>query len=596
MKKITALVAYFHTRFSFYPLCTGVAIASLVAFLMRNTVVLADNSYGDFTSLSFPLWILIFLGATLLAAILPKPLWPLTCYGAWLLYAFPLMASYSGNVWMLVGVLFLIVLLTYFVYRDTSAIFTVGTDSLYPRLRDRFGRPLFVAIILILTLAAFWLLAFIGVYRYLAYYTPCFDFGIFTQMFESMRTTFLPTTTCERFKELSHFSVHLSPIYYVLLPIYCIFPHPITLAVSQALIVASSVIPLALIARRMNFSRLQTILAAVCIAFYPALHGGTFYDLHENCFLTPLILWFFYFLERRSYLGMFFASIAVFLVKEDAAIYIAFIALYLIFSKREMLYGGFLFALSVAYFLFAITYLAKYGEGAMNWRYQNLMLSSDDSLTALIFNVIKNPGYALSQCFNAEKGEFLLAVLAPMAGTALLIKRPSRIILLGPLVLITLLSDYYYQHSIFFQYNFGIIAILFYLALLNLQDIAPNAKQFLLIVMAVASLLSYTALCTPTLNVKDAYDGNRDKIALYNEAIEQVDRDRSISATTFLVPHLYDCKELYEVQSSSDTEQILLMLGYEEMQKYYEHFLENGYTVAWEAEGVIALLEKNAQD
>lgn len=590
MKKINALFTYLYTPQSFYPLCTGVAIATLFSFLSRQTFIMADGSYAPLATVSLTVWMLTFMVASLLAFFVPKRYWPLVCWLAWISYAIPMMAVNHSNVWMLTGVLFLIVLLTYFVWKDTRFLF--GNEDSLQNCVIPYPKWGFGMIIGVITFLSALLLAYIGVYRYLAYYSPCFDFGIFTQMFESMRTTFLPTTTCERYQELSHFAVHLSPIYYVLLPLYCIFPHPITLAISQALVVASSVIPLSLIARRMGFSKWQTILASICIAVYPALHGGTFYDLHENCFLTPLILWFFYFLERNSSVGMLLSSIAVFLVKEDAAVYIAFIALYLIFSGRKKAFGIGLFCLSVGYFLLAVALLAHFGEGAMNWRYQNLMQVGEDSLVSVVLNVIQNPAYALSVSFNAEKVEFLLAMLLPMAGSALLIKRPDRIILLGPMVLITLLSNYVYQHSIYFQYNFGIIAILFYLALLNLKDIAPKCKQFLLIVMATSSVISYAALCSPYLSVSDAYYSNQNNIECYNEAVEKVDRNRSVAATTFLVPHLYDCKELYEVSADSDTDQILLMLNSEEMVNYSAFFRQKGYVVSWEVEGVIVLLEK----
>ena len=73
---------------------------------------------------------------------------------------------------------------------------------------------------------------------------PTFDFGIFSQMFHQMRTTGLPVTTVERDGPLSHFAVHVSPIYYLLLPFYCIYPKPVTLQVLQAAVLASAVIPL----------------------------------------------------------------------------------------------------------------------------------------------------------------------------------------------------------------------------------------------------------------------------------------------------------------------------------------------------------------
>lgn len=592
MKQLRAIFDYFYTRFSFYPVFTGFAVASLVGFLTRETVYLANGELGTMTPLSLTMWLAVFAGATLLSLLPPKFLWPPVTYGAWFCYAIPMLCANHSNVWMLTALLFLMALLTYFVLRDTKELF--AENSSLSRMRIPYEKPVFAGLVALLSLVSVLLLAIIGVYRYLAYYSPCFDFGIFTQMFESMRTTFLPTTTCERYGELSHFAVHLSPIYYVLLPLYCIFPSPITLAISQALVVGSSVIPLVLIARRMDFSRWQAVAIGACIAFFPALHGGTFYDLHENCFLTPLLLWFFYFLECNSHIGMVLTALSVCLVKEDAAVYIAFIALYLIFSGRKKLFGTGLLVLAVSYFLFAVMMLANFGEGAMNWRYQNLMLEGEDSLVAVVVNVFKNPAYAMSVSFNAEKVEFLLQLLLPMAGTALLIRRADRIILLGSVVLITLLSDYVYQHSIYFQYNFGIIAILFYLALLNLRDLAPRRKQYLTICMAVASILSYAAFCSPYLSVTDAYYNNTDTIEIYNEAVEQVDRDRSVAATTFFVPHLYDCKELYEVGYDSDAEQILLMTDSEEGWNYYHAFLEQGYTVVWEHKGFAALLHRSA--
>lgn len=46
-------------------------------------------------------------------------------------------------------------------------------------------------------------------------------------------------TTCERDRVLSHFAVHVSPIYYLFLPFYALFPLPVTLEVLQALLLAS---------------------------------------------------------------------------------------------------------------------------------------------------------------------------------------------------------------------------------------------------------------------------------------------------------------------------------------------------------------------
>ena len=118
-----------------------------------------------------------------------------------------------------------------------------------------------------------------------------YDFGIFAQMFHSMKQTGLPMTTLERDGMLSHFAVHVSPIYYLMLPLYCVFPDPATLQVLQALVLASAVFPLWLIGKHHGLTELQRMLVCIILLLFPAFSGGTSYDLHENCFLTPLILW-----------------------------------------------------------------------------------------------------------------------------------------------------------------------------------------------------------------------------------------------------------------------------------------------------------------
>ena len=82
-------------------------------------------------------------------------------------------------------------------------------------------------------------IAYITCLRYKTYSAPNYDFGIFCQMFHYMKTTGLPMVTCERNELLSHFAVHISPIYYILLPFYYIFPSPLTLQIGQAVVLAS---------------------------------------------------------------------------------------------------------------------------------------------------------------------------------------------------------------------------------------------------------------------------------------------------------------------------------------------------------------------
>ena len=112
--------------------------------------------------------------------------------------------------------------------------------------------------------------------RYLSYNAPGFDFGIFTQMFNNMKTSFAPNTTCELDYISSHFAVHISPIYYIILPFYFLFPNPITLQIAQSVILASGLIPIYLLCRKFKLPNFVAFTIGICYCFYPALSGGCF--------------------------------------------------------------------------------------------------------------------------------------------------------------------------------------------------------------------------------------------------------------------------------------------------------------------------------
>ena len=112
--------------------------------------------------------------------------------------------------------------------------------------------------------------------RYANYQSPNYDFGLFCQMFHYLKETLLPLTTSERNQLLSHFAVHLSPIWYVLLPAYCLFPSPYTLQIAQAVVLALGLIPLYLICRKRGLSPKATLAFSGLYALYPALSTGAF--------------------------------------------------------------------------------------------------------------------------------------------------------------------------------------------------------------------------------------------------------------------------------------------------------------------------------
>lgn len=393
--------------------------------------------------------------------------------------------------------------------------------------------------------------------RVRSFSAPTYDFGIFSQMFHSMKTTGLPITTVERDGALSHFAVHVSPIYYLLLPFYYLVPRPETLQVLQALVLASAVIPLWKLGNLHGLNPFYQMLLCLLLVFYPAYSGGTSYDIHENAFLTPLLLWLFYGIDRKNITVTLLSAFLTLTVKEDAAVYVAIIALWLLIRfvvKREdrwdLVMGVSLLAASLLWFWGVTSYLASSGDGVMTYRYKNFMYDDSGSLLTVIKSVILCPMKAIYECMDSEKLAFIGLTLIPLLGLPLITRRYERYILLIPYVLVNLMSDYQYQHNIFYQYTFGATACLFYLTVVNLADIRPEPTRLALLGGAVivafscyASEILPTALRYPSYCVQ--YQAHYDQI---RTTLDTIPKDASVAATTFYTTYLSRRDTLYDIR------------------------------------------------
>ena len=435
------------------------------------------------------------------------------------------------------------------------------------------GQPLWLCLTVLLSLMFLALVSVWTVCRVKSFYTPTYDFGLFSQMFYYMKKTGLPLTTLERDGLLSHFKVHFSPIYYLLLPFYFLVPKPETLQVLQAVVLASAVIPLWLLGKHRGLPAPVRFLFCALLLLYPSFSGGTSYDIHENCFLTPLLLWLLYGIDRKSLPISLAAAILTLGVKEDAAVYAAVIALYLIVTgllhrdgdrRWNLSVGIGIFALSLLWFFLVTSWLARSGDGVMTYRYENFMYDGSGSLVTVIKAVLLQPLKAVYECVDPEKLEFLALSLLPLLGLPLWTRRFERLILLISFLLVNLMSDYPYQHDIFFQYTYGSTACLFYLSLVNLADWKRSWRD--LAVLAAAAAVCLFCFCTVVVPKAIPHPKrclkNSAKYAQIEEELSSIPEDAAAASTTFHTTALSGREILYDVKYAS-----------------FEHLLEAEYIV-----------------
>lgn len=453
--------------------------------------------------------------------------------------------------------------------------------------------------------------------RVYSFHAPTYDFGIFSQMFHHMKSTGIPATTLERDGYLSHFAVHVSPIWYLLLPFYALAPTPATLQVLQAAVMASSVVPLWKLGKLHGLHGWQRMLLCAALLLMPGFSGGAGYDIHENCFLTPLLLWLLYGIDRKHGWLTAAAALLTLMVKEDAAVYVAVAGLFaavrgILHREKWLLRAGLLLtAGAVAWFLAVTAYLSKLGDGVMTGRYQNFMYDGSGSLLTVVTSVLICPMKAIYECVDPEKLRYLALTLLPLLGLPLLTRRFERYLLLIPYVLVNLMSDYSYQHDILFQYNFGSAAFLFYLALLNLSDWTGEWKRVTALVAAL--IIGACCLGKEVIPTAISYPGYCEEYADYYDslrtALEAVPDDASVAATTYLTTELSERDVLYDVRYAAQenvlsAEYVVLKVSDTGSYSLYQTeegngydnlvalLLENGYTMHEELTGILEIYRK----
>jgi uncharacterized membrane protein len=159
----------------------------------------------------------------------------------------------------------------------------------------------------------------LGADRYVAH-RSAEDLGIFFQTIASAFAGFSNTI-----EGANHFTVHFSPILYILAPAVAWTHSALPLVLVSAAANATVAPALFLIARKRVPEPAAIAIAAVAL-IYPPLCGVAFADFHENSLVVPTITWLLYALDARKFpLALCLALLAL-TIKEDEAIFVASIA------------------------------------------------------------------------------------------------------------------------------------------------------------------------------------------------------------------------------------------------------------------------------
>ena len=302
-------------------------------------------------------------------------------------------------------------------------------------------------------------------------HTRSYDLAIFDNLFWNVVNggPFLVSTPAGG-GEVSHFGRHATLLAYALAPFYALHPSAATLLVLQALLIGGAALPLFLFARR-HLAPWLACAVALAYLLYPPLHGSNLYDFHFLAISPFFVFSVAHALETRNRAWLVVSVALALSCREEIALGVALLGAHQVLANRRVLAGLALTCIGSAWFLamkFVLMPLAA-GEGVYASIYSGLVPKGETGFGPVLETLLVNPGFVLRSLLVAEKLEYALLILVPLAFVPL--RRPSGWPFLLPGLVFTLLStDYAPTISIGFQYTAFWTPYLFVAATLLLRS------------------------------------------------------------------------------------------------------------------------------
>ena len=249
--------------------------------------------------------------------------------------------------------------------------------------------------------------------------------------------------------------VHVEPILLLIAPLYLIHTGPETLLILQTVALALGGIPLFLLClRRLPEAPLVGVAFVVAYLLAPELFGEALWDFHAVALATPLLLLALWALDARRYGWFVVAGALAALTKEDVALALIPLGVYLAIWRGKPRLGWGVVALSVAWvgccFGFILPHFSGGASGGNNFWYRYSWLGASPG--AAVSNVLTHPWLPFVGVLgDGVKRGYLVELLR--TGGGLGIFAPVAWICGLPELAVNILSTHEEQYSGFFQYN-----------------------------------------------------------------------------------------------------------------------------------------------
>lgn len=411
-----------------------------------------------------------------------------------------------------------------------------------------------------------------SVLRHWHFGTLAFDLGIFDQAIWHYSRFEVPETTIVGLP--SFLGDHLHPILLLLVPLYWVWADPNVLLVAQGILIAASIVPVWQFAES-RVGRMPAYLLAGAYALFWAIHSAIAFDFHEIAFAPLLTALLIRAIDLGRWRHYFVLVVLLLLVKENMAIFVVFVGVYLLLL-RHYRQAAVTIVAGTAWFVVATKLLIPLfagGRAFRHWTYGQFGADFVDSLAT----IARDPASVVRVFFDREvKVETLGWLFAPFLGLAFL---SPLLVLCVPLLLERMLSDNPYHWGTSAHYSLTIAPVVAMAAadgMARLRRIVPAgrwrgalapacAAAILLINAGIAVQGELSKLADPSFYVRSDSD------MAVRRALATIPPSASVAAQSRFVPHLSQRDEIIQLSPYAPTTDFVVA----DSAQYFRAFFPN---------------------
>jgi uncharacterized membrane protein len=450
--------------------------------------------------------------------------------------------------------------------------------------------PLILRRALILA-GCFWAISLtFALHRYFTFYAS-YDQGIFNQVFwNNLHGRFFQSSLSSvlsgavvhdnQVPEVFYHRLgqHFTPALLLWLPIYALFPSAATLVVVQVSLITAAGLVLYVLARQ----RVNGAIALFLLAGYygsNAVIGPTFSNFHDLCQIPLFVFTLLLALEKRWWWLFWLMAGLTLLVRQDTGVILFGVGVYLVLSRRHPATGLALSTVSFAYIV-AVTNLvmplfsADISQRFMIERFGHFATGNEASTLEILGGILSQPERLLAHLVSDPVDKLLYVLVQALPLALIPLRSATAWTIAGFPLLQLLLQQGETPLSIHIRYAMTLVPGVFYGATLwwsvHADRFKRRLRRFWIGCLVVSVLIAFVYnphrvfyfllpdSYRPWVHVSLVRQWQHSRYL--RSLIQQIPPDASVSATTYVVPHVSGRREVLRMpylQVRNDQNQVV---------------------------------------